>query len=375
MDNTEQELFTDLFKCNSCTHAITPADPRIQCLICRNYDLCTNCAIGERFTGRHLASHQTQVYKESGCIDGHPPVLSRNMIMYPPSSPTSTRHPSGHDPHQTNTPQPSVAYPANSDGPPPLPARPRPDVRASNNPPVSGYQWQPFFLDMGPTPTFVTLSNDIFTYLDSSNSGFLTPETYSRFLDDQGYLPNENIWKSSLQATFNASKETMADKALKNAYDLFSIDHVLQPRAHAPHVDTTGLTQQFQRVLGSAFNPSLLQSSMSTAGPMPLLTRKGFLDITTIELLADPSKHWGNMSRMLRKYNMPRYRTWGDLPRSVVPELPHPMMLERVAAVTNVATQKGQRELEAARVESMLKARGQQNALDLIDGGRYYYYR
>jgi hypothetical protein len=165
----------------------------------------------------------------------------------------------------------------------------------------------------------------------------------------------------------------MADKALKNVYDLFSIDHMLQPRAQAPHVDPTGLTQQFQQVLGSAFHPSLLQSSRSAAGPMPLLTRKGFIDITTVELLADPSKHWGNMSRMLRKYNLPRYRTWGDLPRSVVPELPHPMMLERVAAVTKVATQKGERELEAVRAEGMMKAKGRQNALDLIDGPRYYY--
>jgi Zinc finger, ZZ type len=200
MDNTPEQFFTDIFKCDSCTQAIAPADPRIRCLICRNYDLCANCAIGERFTGEHLASHQTQVYKESGGIAGHLPVLSRNMIMYTgtPSPPgRSTRYSSGHDPHQGNTPHPNAAYPANTRGPPPLPTRPRPEVRASNNPPIAENQWQPFFFaDMNPTPTFVTLCNDIFTYLDSSNSGFLTPETYSRFLDDQGYLPNENVCAS-----------------------------------------------------------------------------------------------------------------------------------------------------------------------------------
>jgi hypothetical protein len=186
MDNAAQQI-PDIFKCDSCTQAIAPADPRIRCLICRNYDLCANCAIGERFTGGHLASHQTQVYKESGGIDGHLPVLSRNTIKY-----TVSPSPSGHDPRQTNTPQPNPMHPANSRSPPPLPTRPRP-VRASNNPPASEYQWQPFFLaDMSPTPTFVTLCNDIFTYLDSSNSGFLTPETYSRFLDDQGYLLSDN---------------------------------------------------------------------------------------------------------------------------------------------------------------------------------------
>jgi hypothetical protein len=176
-----------------------------------------------------------------------------------------------------------------------------------------------------------------------------------------------------LQATFNASKETMADKALKIAYDVFSIEHILQPRVQAPHVDPTGLTQTLRRTFGSAFNPSVFGSAGSASGPMPLLTRKGFIDIATIELLSDPSKHWGNMSRMLRKYNLPRYRTWGDLPRSVVPELPHPTMLERVAAVSKAATAKGERELEAMRAQSMLAAKGRQNALDLIDDRRYYY--
>jgi hypothetical protein len=186
-------------------------------------------------------------------------------------------------------------------------------------------------------------------------------------------LTRLTVGKFNLKATFNASKETMADKALKNAYDLFSVEHTLQPRAQAPHVDPTGLTQTARRAFGSAFDPSLFGFSGSASNPMPLLTRKGFIDITTIEMLSDPSKHWGNMSRMLRKYNLPRYRSWGDLPRSVVPELPHPTMLERVAAVTRVATEKGERELEAMRVQSMLQAKGRQNALDLIDDRRYYY--
>lgn len=187
MDISAQPIARDPFKCDSCTEAIAPADPRIRCLICRNYDLCANCAIGERFTDGHLVSHQTQVYKESGGIDGRSPVLSRNSIVYAAPPPQPEYLPS-HDPHQTQNTVP----PVNSRGPPPLPARPRPGVRPSNN--VSEYQWQPFFLtDMSPTPTFVTLCNDIFTYLDSSNLGFLTPETYSRFLDDQGYLPNENV--------------------------------------------------------------------------------------------------------------------------------------------------------------------------------------
>lgn len=45
---------------------------------------------------------------------------------------------------------------------------------------------------MSPTPVFVTLLNDIFTHLDPSNMAYLTPEVFSRFEDDMGYLPHEN---------------------------------------------------------------------------------------------------------------------------------------------------------------------------------------
>jgi hypothetical protein len=205
-DNALQGSYGEFFNCNSCTQPIVPTDPRIKCLICGDYNLCARCAIGERFTDEHLKSHQIQVYKESGGIVGHLPILSGNMIFYsePPSS--SWPHSSGHN--RNSVPPPDItAYPASNRGPPPLPPRPRPNVGVANNPLVSESHWQPFFLaDMSPTTTFVTLSNDIFAYLDSSNSGVLTPETYSRFLDDQGYLPHENVcasWRRCFAAFFH----------------------------------------------------------------------------------------------------------------------------------------------------------------------------
>jgi hypothetical protein len=211
MDNALQGSNAEPFNCGSCTQAIAPTDPRIRCLICRNYDLCARCAIGERFTDGHLNSHQTQVYKESGGINGHLPILSGNTIFYaepPSSSGPSRQYSSGHD--QNSVPPPDIAgYPASSRGPPPLPPRPRPNARVADDTPVSEFRWQPFFLaDMSPTPTFVTLSNDIFAYLDPSNSGFLTPEAYSRFLDDQDYLPHENVcasWRRPITAFFHTN--------------------------------------------------------------------------------------------------------------------------------------------------------------------------
>jgi hypothetical protein len=56
---------------------------------------------------------------------------------------------------------------------------------------VSG--WGPFFAaDASPTPVFSHLVNSIFTYLDKQSTGYLTPEVYSRFLINQGYVGQEN---------------------------------------------------------------------------------------------------------------------------------------------------------------------------------------
>lgn len=49
-----------------------------------------------------------------------------------------------------------------------------------------------FFEDMSPTPVFTQLMDSIFTYLDIQSTGHLTPEAYSRFLTNQGYVGQEN---------------------------------------------------------------------------------------------------------------------------------------------------------------------------------------
>lgn len=179
-----------------------------------------------------------------------------------------------------------------------------------------------------------------------------------------------------LNATFGLSAESNADKSLKNAFDLFSIDHILLQRQQPAHVDPTGLSAQFSRVLGSAFKPSMLGSSAATtAGPMPAITRAGFIEIARVEALSDPSREWGNFSRMLRKYGLPRYRGWGDLPRSVLPDAPDAAMLQRVAGVNASAQRKGKEALDAAIVESQIRARGNQAAIDLISDTRRVEYR
>lgn len=167
------------FNCDSCSQGIAPTSPRIHCLVCNDHDMCANCAIGGRFTKGHLPSHQLQVFAESGGgSNGHFPTPSQISITYPlPSAPIQAPQP----------PLPSRVGLGPTNAPP----------YHTPSPAVTEQRWQLFFYaDMSPTPTFVTLLNDIFTYLDTSNSGYLIPEAYSRFEDDMGCLPHENTCKS-----------------------------------------------------------------------------------------------------------------------------------------------------------------------------------
>ncbi|KAF9484866.1 hypothetical protein BDN70DRAFT_871833 [Pholiota conissans] len=113
----------------------------------------------------------------------------------------------------------------------------------------------------------------------------------------------------------------------------------------------------------------------SSNGPMPCITRNGLVEISRIELLSDPSKEWGNFSRMLRKYNLPQYRGWGDLPRSVLPAMPDAAMLQRVAGVAAFAQRKANEQLDALQMSAMINARGNQIAVDAITGDRHEYRR
>lgn len=106
---------------------------------------------------------------------------------------------------------------------------------------------------------------------------------------------------------------------------------------------------------------------------MPCITRNGLIEIERVEMLSDPSKEWGNMSRLLRKYNLPQYRGWGDLPRSVVPAVADAAMLQRVASVAAFAKQKADQEIDAARANAMIRARGNQAAVDIVSDTRYEY--
>ncbi|KAG6888770.1 hypothetical protein C0995_006099 [Termitomyces sp. Mi166 len=73
---------------------------------------------------------------------------------------------------------------------------------------------------------------------------------------------------------------------------------------------------------------------------MPAITRKGFIDVTSIDLLIEPSQQWEHMNRVLKKYNLPIYQHWGALPRDVLPSVPEQVMLDRVMNVAAITRKK-----------------------------------
>ncbi|KAF9481333.1 hypothetical protein BDN70DRAFT_893453 [Pholiota conissans] len=328
------------FHCDSCKVTIPSSNPRVHCLGCADYDLCSNCYLGERFTQGHQVGHQTSVFKLSGGAGQQPVPASINYSASPPVQ----SMPAPHSP-------PPTGYHPNTQGPPPqYLSTSSPYETGLTLPPAPNAPtgWQPFFHPDGcPTPLFVEVINVIFTYLDPHRTGNLVPETFSRLLDDMGYLAHENAWRNGLQASFNASKESMADQTLKKAFDLFSINHILLRRAPAPKSSSSGLSS-FKRALRNALAPS--------GSSMPCITRNGLLEVSRIGLLGDPSKGWGNFSRMLRKYNLPQYRGWGDLPRSVLPDMPDAAMLQRIAGVEAFMQRKANEQLDALQMSVLMLA-------------------
>ena len=124
--------------------------------------------------------------------------------------------------------------------------------------------------------------------------------------------------KSNLAPPSAEPPEWSADASLKLLFDLFAIEHTLHVRPGA-----TDFQNIHRRVRGLPIPP------------MPLLTLRGLVDITAVDLLSDPAANWPRLARVVEMYGLYRvepYRRWGPMPRWVLPELPDPRMVARVAA-------------------------------------------
>jgi hypothetical protein len=128
----------------------------------------------------------------------------------------------------------------------------------------------------------------------------------------------------ALQPTYNLTKESAADKAFQNVLEAFGIDHRLKERVQNDNFSKT--KAQFEKFL----SPKL--ASRCVPGPMPLLTRQGFFEDSHYDIQQEPSEKWGHWRCVLKKYNLPRYRGWGDLPRAAFPDLPNQDVIDTLTA-------------------------------------------
>ncbi|KAI9734820.1 MAG: hypothetical protein M1834_001898 [Cirrosporium novae-zelandiae] len=339
------------FYCSGCSDAIPPNKARIHCQSCHNYDICANCYTVENFSKDHVSSHPTSLYRTSGYSRPPPP---------PPPLP----------PRRVST-GPAIAQNAQQPGPS------SPQASGSTRP-----QWMPLFNpNTMPTSTFMVLMEAIFTHLDTSRTGHLRPETYSAFLDVQGYDLQQNVSTPYLTNPIITTREKEPHPGIRH-----------QQRSHGRHPTQTSLRQ----LLNRPYNPTpqhyyhpppnpnprnittfLSQichskSPYTSNNQMPLLTLRGFTDFTALELLCDPSKGWGNLNRALRHYGI--WRDRGDIPCSMLPEFPPEQVLQRVRQVSELVKLRDEEIMASTAARLKLEAQGRQHAVDLLDDRRYVYY-
>jgi hypothetical protein len=221
-----------LYGCTSCAEKIPNLRARILCNRCLNYHLCSNCYVIKSYAKPHVDSHQIKVITQSGFfVPGAPAVPPKNTPALPPR-PNATASASAKETIEIPTADwgllwsimkaplqkkgqkapvtektkdvlpieikdvTGVGISGSSSNMPPSPPRSVDllDYAAPMYPMPT--KWEPLFAaDSTPTPTFIALMSTIFSHLDSLHTGYLSPETYSDFLDIQGYQWNENVCK------------------------------------------------------------------------------------------------------------------------------------------------------------------------------------
>jgi len=67
---------------------------------------------------------------------------------------------------------------------------------------------------------------------------------------------------------------------------------------------------------------------------MPVLTPKGLMDVTAIDVLTNPNKAWNDLNRALRVFQLPLWQQNGDIPRQAFPSVPEQRVLHYVQQIS-----------------------------------------
>ncbi|CAG9982154.1 unnamed protein product [Clonostachys byssicola] len=235
--------------------------------------------------------------------------------------------------HQANTAHPRA--PPGFPSPPQQPAAP-----------ASQWNEHMFYSNGNGTPVFNSLMKEFFSKLDPQGTGYITPEAFSSFLDACHYRVDDNVWKRSRKGNMMFSADDMADFELKAALEGFYFDHKVVVR-----------------------NPRAKQLPY---GGMPLLSLEGFADFMSVEFCADIDQHLSGLNHALRFFGI--WPEKGAIPRHVFLARCPPELQRRIDESSARCRGTAQTRLNAHKAQKQLELQGQQNALDLIDGPRRYYY-
>ncbi|KAL4980274.1 hypothetical protein BDW66DRAFT_72673 [Aspergillus desertorum] len=399
-----------LYKCTTCNDLIQPAKPRLSCPSCTpRMTLCANCYVLQDYPPQHQddESHSISLHIHSGFLPVPPPPpprtqpISRSLSSYGP-------------PHRRPIP-PVKAY---SDVPPRKPPRPTrseteirsevDDMKESEVPkslpprvldpeqqqqqrqssqqrtpeqdiseqypeqhqsPAQG--WTPLLTeDMKPSPSFTRMMEELFQHLDPQRTGFLSPEVYSQYIEACGAPPNHNIWKTS-----NTKSGTdIADRKLTDHFTAYSVDFTLRPRTPPSTPSPMNLYSRLSSSQHAPLSRFMPQIPSMSGGQKPMLSLRGFMELSLIAVLLSPSPAWGQLNRVIKAYRIPVWLEYGDLPRAMLPLGPYQPEVERVRVLLEGATANAEEEMDALHARLKLEQRGRQNALDLLDD-RVWVYR
>ncbi|KAK8134265.1 hypothetical protein PG984_006277 [Apiospora sp. TS-2023a] len=301
-----------------------------------------------------------EIHTPTSPMEGNPPLPPR-------PSPQQQQQQQYQEGVWTGYAQPSVPLFSQAPSPPPQAASSTPGGGGGTS---MGSRWTPLFHpDGAPTPLFEALMAAFFGRLDPGRAGNIRPETLSAFLDLNGFLTEDNIWKSNLKdGSFLYTSEDMADYELKACCEAWYFDHKTAVR-----------------------HPGRNQLPY---GGMPLLSLKGFTDMMAVESAGEPERAWRGLNAALRHYGI--WQAMGPLPREVFlqvklvfefrgvmvaniailgsQDMPRQLQ-QRLEQVKIRSHRAAQEKLDAVRVQTQIQAQGREAALDLIDGPRYGYVR
>ncbi|KAL4884450.1 hypothetical protein BJY04DRAFT_215416 [Aspergillus karnatakaensis] len=407
-----------LYKCVSCNEQIQHTKPRLSCATCMpRMTLCANCYVVQNYSPQHQNddSHLISLHPHSGFLPVPPPPPPRAQSTrgpsYGPPRSQSVRSPSGpprrrpisasysevpprKPPRPTMSPEvrdeieEETAHtvpvaPATQDTPvvPPSPQPVSHEEPRNTAPPPPQYPttaWAPLLTqDMKPSPSFIRLIEELFQHLDPQRTGLISPEAYSDYLDACGAPPNHNIWRASCARNPNTGYD-MADRELTDHFTAYSADFALRPRTppstpvKSP-LDPLSYLPQAQRDAMSRFMPSQSAARSLSGGQKPMLTFRGWTDLTVLSVCLNPSAAWGQINRAIQTFRIPIWTEWGDIPRDMLPLAPYQPEVERVRVMLEGARLNAEQEIDAVHARLKLEQQGRQNALDLLDDRRWVY--